>query len=69
MSGVCNNTFAYPFDPLAQISSDIVTTRNLRLAFNNMVADTPFEESNYNSAISRVGGALIFVSVAHFSGA
>lgn len=63
MQGVCNSTFAYPFNPYDQVASDIPTTRNLRTVFWNFCSDSPMEETNYNQSVSKVGGALVFVSL------
>lgn len=66
MVGICNTTFAYQYNPYSQIAWDIPQTsqRPMRTVFYNFVDDTGFADENYNQAVSKVGGALIFVSQA-----
>lgn len=64
-SGICNATeFAYPFIPLAQLIADAPSTPN---DYKKIVQEiipktaTTFKDNNWNSALSRVGSALIFI--------
>jgi hypothetical protein len=67
MSGVCNTTFATPFNPYSQIAFDIPQTsaRPMRTVWYNFVDGSGLANEGYNQGLSKVGGALVFVSL-HF---
>ena len=60
--GVCNSTtFAYPMEPLTQIQADLPA--DFKKQWQEIIPASTFKDNGFNRGISRVGSAMIFVSV------
>lgn len=66
MVGICNTTFAAPYNPYQQIAWDIPQTsqRPMRTVWYNFVDGSGLANENYNNAVSKVASALIFIGSA-----
>ncbi|ORX37231.1 actin cortical patch SUR7/pH-response regulator pali [Kockovaella imperatae] len=62
-SGICSDSsFGHPMEPYGDVLAD--TPSKFKSTFNQIVPNSTYKNDSYNSAMTRIGGLLIFVGSA-----